>query len=117
VDGLHHGRPRGPPDGLGTEQGLRYRIPFKPVEDLISYLADRRTEDGRFVGMMGDDGEKFGSWPGTFDYCWDREHWVDRCFEAIESNGDWLSTVTPSEWLERQPPTRRVYFPLLRTWR
>ena len=53
---------------FGTEQGLRYRIPFKPVEDLISYLADRRTDDGRFVGMMGDDGEKFGSWPGTFEY-------------------------------------------------
>jgi alpha-amylase len=96
---------------FGTEQGLRYRIPFKPVEDLISYLADRRTEDGRFVGMMGDDGEKFGSWPGTFEYCWNTEHWVDRCFEAIESNGEWLSTVKPSEWLESRPPTRRVYFP------
>ena len=96
---------------FGTEQGLRYRIPFKPVEDLISYLADRRTDDGRFVGMMGDDGEKFGSWPGTFEYCWNTEHWVDRCFEAIEANREWLSTVTPSEWLESRPPTRRVYFP------
>ncbi len=96
---------------FGTEQGLRYRIPFKPVEDLISYLRARVTPDGRFVGMMGDDGEKFGSWPGTFEYCWSREHWVDRCFEAIESNADWLSTVTPSEWLERRPPTTRVYFP------
>jgi alpha-amylase len=96
---------------FGTEQGLRYRIPFKPVEDLISYLADRRTDDGRFVGMMGDDGEKFGSWPGTFEYCWNVEHWVDRCFEAIEANGEWLATVTPSAWLERQPPTTRVYFP------
>lgn len=96
---------------FGTEQGLRYRIPFKPVDDLISYLADRRTDDGRFVGMMGDDGEKFGSWPGTFEYSWDAEHWVDRCFEAIESNADWLSMVTPSEWLDHQPPARRVYFP------
>jgi alpha-amylase len=96
---------------FGTEQGLRYRIPFKPVEDLISYLAARRTDDGRFVGMMGDDGEKFGSWPGTFEYCWSREHWVDRCFDAIESSRDWLSTVTPSEWLESRPPTKRVYFP------
>ena len=96
---------------FGTEQGLRYRIPFKPVEDVISYLADRRTEDGRFVGMMGDDGEKFGSWPGTFEYCWSHEHWVDRCFEAIESNSGWLATVTPSEWLRKQPPTTRVYFP------
>ena len=96
---------------FGTEQGLRYRIPFKPVEDLISYLAGRRTDDGRFVGMMGDDGEKFGSWPGTFEYCWSRERWVDRCFEAIEANGEWLSTVTPSGWLDTQPPTRRAYFP------
>jgi len=96
---------------FGTEQGLRYRIPFKPVADVISYLRDRVTADGRFVGMMGDDGEKFGAWPGTFDYCWSREHWVDRLFEAIESNAEWLATVTPSEWLERRPPTTRVYVP------
>ncbi len=96
---------------FGTEQGLRYRIPFKPVADVISYLRDRTTPDGRFVGMMGDDGEKFGAWPGTFEYCWSREHWVDRLFEAIEANAEWLATVTPSEWLERQPPTTRVYVP------
>ena len=61
--------------------------------------------------MMGDDGEKFGSWPGTFDYCWDREHWVDRCFEAIESNSEWLKMVTPSGWLAGHAPTTRAYFP------
>ena len=96
---------------FGTEQGLRYRIPFKPVADVISYLRERTTPDGRFVGMMGDDGEKFGAWPGTFDYCWRQEQWVDRCFEAIEASSDWLATVTPSEWLERQPPSTRVYVP------
>ncbi|MGZ6268883.1 MAG: alpha-amylase/4-alpha-glucanotransferase domain-containing protein, partial [Candidatus Limnocylindrales bacterium] len=96
---------------FGTEQGLRYLIPFKPVEDLMSYLRRRATPDGRFVGTMGDDGEKFGSWPGTYEYCWGANGWVDRCLEAIESNADWLSTVTPSEWLERQPPTTRAYFP------
>ncbi len=96
---------------FGTEQGLRYRIPFQPVDDLISYLATRRTDDGRFVGMMGDDGEKFGAWPGTFAYCWSSEHWVDRCFDAIERSRDWLSTVTPSQWLDTQPPSTRAYFP------
>src|SRR5664280_475436 len=96
---------------FGTEQGLRYRIPFKPVEDLISYLRERTTPDGRFVGMMGDDGEKFGAWPGTFEYCWSREHWVDRMFEAIEREAGWLVTVTPSEWLTGHRPTTRAYFP------
>jgi 4-alpha-glucanotransferase len=96
---------------FGTEQGLRYRIPFKPVEDVISYLAQRRTLDGRFVGVMGDDGEKFGAWPGTFAYCWSSERWVERFFEAIEASADWLTTVTPSTWLEQQPPTTRAYVP------
>jgi len=96
---------------FGTEQGLRYRIPFKPVDDLVSYLRARVTPDGRFVGMMGDDGEKFGAWPGTYEYCWSNERWVDRCFEAIEAGGDWLATVTPSEWLAAHRPTQRVYFP------
>jgi len=96
---------------FGTEQGLRYRIPFKPVDDLISYLRDRVTLDGRFVGMMGDDGEKFGAWPGTHEYCWGEERWVDRCFEALVANDDWLATVTPSEWLTSQPPTTRIYVP------
>ena len=96
---------------FGTEQGLRYRIPFGQVEDLIAYLRDHATEDGRRVGMMGDDGEKFGAWPTTYEHCWGDGRWVDRCFEALEANADWLSTTTPSDWLEREPPTSRIYVP------
>jgi hypothetical protein len=95
---------------FGTEQGLRYLIPFKPVDDVVAHLQARVTEDGLFLGVMGDDGEKFGSWPGTYEYCWSRERWVERLFEAIEA-ADWLATVTPSEWLAAHPPTVRAYFP------
>ena len=55
---------------FGTEQGLRYRIPFGDVEDVIGYLRDHATEAGDRVGMMGDDGEKFGAWPTTYEHCW-----------------------------------------------
>ena len=96
---------------FGTEQGLRYRIPFGGVEDVIDYLREHATEDGRRVGMMGDDGEKFGAWPTTYEHCWGSGRWVDRFFEAIEANGDWLSTVTPSQWLDRETPIGRVYLP------
>jgi hypothetical protein len=96
---------------FGTEQGLRYRIPFRPVDDVIGYLRERVTNDGSFVGMMGDDGEKFGAWPGTYEYCWSHEHWVDQMFEALEANSAWLKTVTPSEWIDVHPPTTRAYFP------
>ena len=96
---------------FGTEQGLRYRIPFGSVEDVIGYLRDHATEDGKRVGMMGDDGEKFGAWPTTYEHCWGERRWVERFFEALEANADWLTTVTPSQWLEREPPIGRVYVP------
>ncbi len=96
---------------FGTEQGLRYRIPFRDVDEVIAYLREHATEDGRRVGTMGDDGEKFGAWPTTWEHCWGRGRWVERFFEALEANADWLSTVTPSAWLERERPIGRVYVP------
>ncbi|HEV8490350.1 MAG TPA: alpha-amylase/4-alpha-glucanotransferase domain-containing protein [Candidatus Limnocylindrales bacterium] len=96
---------------FGTEQGLRYRIPFGEVDDVIAYLRDHATEDGGRVGMMGDDGEKFGAWPTTWEHCWGRGRWVDRFFDALEKNASWLTTVTPSDWLEHEPPIGRVYVP------
>ena len=96
---------------FGTEQGLRYRIPFRDVEDVIGYLRDHATEDGERVGMMGDDGEKFGAWPTTWQHCWGEGRWVDRFFAALEANADWLTTTTPSTWLQHHRPIGRVYIP------
>ncbi len=96
---------------FGTEMGLRYRIPFGGVEDVIGYLRDHATEAGDRVGMMGDDGEKFGAWPTTWEHCWGESRWVDRFFEALEANAGWLTTTTPSDWLDHHPPVGRVYVP------
>jgi hypothetical protein len=96
---------------FGTEQGLRYLIPFREVDEVITHLREHATEDGRRLGTMGDDGEKFGAWPTTWEHCWGQGRWVERFFGALEANGDWLSTVTPSAWLEREAPIGRVYVP------
>jgi alpha-amylase len=96
---------------FGTEKGLRYRIPWRPVPDLISYLREAATEAGDRLGIMGDDGEKFGGWPGTDELSWGAEQWVERCFSALEENSDWLTTVTPSDWMSSHPPIGRIYVP------
>ena len=96
---------------FGTEQGLRYRIPFRDVSEVIDYLRDHATEDGGRVGMMGDDGEKFGAWPTTWEHCWGERRWVERFFGALEANADWLTTTTPSAWFEQHRPIGRVYVP------
>jgi len=96
---------------FGTEQGLRYRIPFGTVEGVIDHLRDHATEAGDRLGTMGDDGEKFGAWPTTYDHCWGKGRWMERFFEALEASSGWLTTVTPSSWLERAAPIGRVYVP------
>ena len=72
---------------FGTEKGLRYLIPFRPVEELIDYVhaaAEAGGENGHRLGIMGDDGEKFGAWPGTFEHCWGKGQWIEKCFTALE---------------------------------
>jgi alpha-amylase len=96
---------------FGTEQGLRYRIPFRDVEEVIDYLRKHATEGGERIGMMGDDGEKFGAWPTTWEHCWGGRHWVERFFDALESNADWLTTITPSAWFADHLPIGHVYVP------
>jgi alpha-amylase len=96
---------------FGTEQGLRYRIPFREVDEVIDYLRLHATEAGDGVGMMGDDGEKFGAWPTTWEHCWGSGRWVERFFDALEANADWLTTTTPSAWLANHAPIGRVYVP------
>jgi hypothetical protein len=96
---------------FATEQGLRYRIPFQPVEAVIDYLRGHATEAGERVGMMGDDGEKFGAWPTTWEHCWGAGRWVEDFFEALEANAAWLTTVRPSDWLGAHPPVGRAYVP------
>ena len=96
---------------FGTEQGLRYRIPFHEVDEVIEHLREHATEAGERVGTMGDDGEKFGAWPTTYEHCWGKGRWVERFFEALESNAEWLTTVRPSDWLATNPPVGRVYVP------
>jgi alpha-amylase len=96
---------------FGTEQGLRYRIPFRDVDEVIEYLRAHATDAGERVGVMGDDGEKFGGWPTTWEHCWGERQWVEKFFTALEANADWLSTTTPSAWLAEHAPVGRVYIP------
>lgn len=94
-----------------TEQGLRYLIPFQSVEKVIAHLRAHATPDGSRLGTMGDDGEKFGAWPTTYEHCWGRGRWMEEFFAALEANTDWLTTVRPSDWTRTHPPLGRVYLP------
>lgn len=100
---------------FGTSKHLRYTIPWASVEEVIAWLREQADESGCKVAVMGDDGEKFGLWPGTYEYCWlgqrGQQGWIEEFFRALERNSDWLTTITPGEYAERFPALGRIYLP------
>jgi alpha-amylase len=93
----------------GSER-LRYLIPFAEPEESINYLRGIADHQPNAVVVFGDDGEKFGSWPGTKDHVY-TNGWLRRFFDALSANRDWLQVVTPTEVLEQVPPRGKVYIP------
>lgn len=95
---------------FATSKHLRYLIPWKPVEEVIAFLESEATENGTTLAIMGDDGEKFGSWPGTYEWCYEKG-WMESFFTALEQNSGWLQITTPGDYARIFPPLGRIYLP------
>ncbi|HBA55016.1 MAG TPA: 4-alpha-glucanotransferase, partial [Syntrophorhabdus aromaticivorans] len=85
----------------------RYAIPFKPLEAIDGYLRGIEQKQGD-LAVFGDDGEKFGLWPGTYQSVYE-EGWLKAFFSYLTTNKDWLKTVTFSEYLSSKPAKGLVY--------
>ncbi len=93
----------------GSER-LRYLIPFAPPQESIDYLRGMAEHRPGALMVFGDDGEKFGTWPGTREHVYDRG-WLTQFFDALRENSDWITLTTPSEALASVPPLGKVYIP------
>lgn len=99
---------------FATSKSLRYTIPWRPAHETIETLRSLATGDGSRILVMGDDGEKFGSWPETYPYCWGttgHNGWVDEFFTALERNREWLHTTPLGEYARSYPALGRIYIP------
>jgi len=94
---------------LATPMIMRYLIPFKPVEEVMGHLWGMK-ESGRAVALYGDDGEKFGLWPGTYDWVI-QQGWLEKFFTAITECSEWLQTILPGEFVSSNRPLGRIYLP------
>jgi alpha-amylase len=94
----------------GSER-LRYLIPFKPLDSLVEHLKSLKGFLAKGSGAFyGDDGEKFGVWPGTYKWLYD-DGWLEGFLKTIEDNLGWLKPVTFGEYSETHGPVGRIYLP------
>jgi 4-alpha-glucanotransferase len=104
---------------------LRYLIPFRLPEDLIAFLGrlregrssadnipqeDSASGSAEIAVTYADDGEKFGLWPGTYQWVFE-EGYLERLFAALEQHADWIRLETFGQYLAKHYPTGRVYLP------
>jgi hypothetical protein len=92
------------------QKALRYLVPFGKVEEVIQYLREAAMTHPGGAAVFGDDLEKFGVWPGTFEHCYDN-HWLEDFLTALEDNSDWLTVTPPGEYVESHAPLGRADLP------
>jgi len=95
---------------FATNERLRYLIPFREPEETRQYLQDIAGRHPGSLLVYGDDGEKFGGWPGTHDWVYTRG-WLDRFFGMLRDNREWIELITPSQALDMMQPLGKIYIP------
>jgi len=89
---------------------LRYLIPFRPVEEVLDHFRQMADASDPPLLTQLDDGEKFGIWPGTFEWVHD-QGWLEQFLTALEANADWLRTLTLHGAIAARQARGTVYLP------
>jgi len=89
---------------------LRYTIPFRKPEETLDFLRSVASETEDRLVVYADDGEKFGTWPGTKKHVYE-DGWLARFFGLLSENTDWIRLTTLGEACRELERPTRIYLP------
>jgi alpha-amylase len=93
------------------DERLRYLVPFKPAADTVAYLRELRGRGHRLAVLM-DDGEKFGGWPGTREWVFERgwlREFTDAVHALVDAGAIRLTTLAAA--VDEVPSAGLAYLP------
>jgi len=88
---------------------LRYTMPFAKPDVVCDYL-ESIAEDGVSAGVIFDDGEKFGIWPDTYEWVYEKG-WLKEFIEKSLANES-IKPMLYCEYLEITKPISLAYLPI-----
>lgn len=88
------------------DKALRYLIPFRPLAEVEARL--RAIQEAGGTAILGDDGEKFGLWPGTRKWVYE-DGWFKDFLAFVDDGG--VRTMSFAEYADTHPPAARIYLP------
>jgi alpha-amylase len=96
---------------LPIDERLRYLVPFRPPSETAAYFR-YLGERGHQLAVFADDGEKFGGWPGTREWVYQRG-WLAQFLDMLNElrgRGEVVLT-TPSEAVRSVASAGVAYLP------
>ncbi|MBN2120889.1 MAG: DUF1926 domain-containing protein [Candidatus Omnitrophica bacterium] len=89
---------------------LRYKIPFSEINETKEILKNLKERFPDQIITIVDDGEKFGIWPNTYDWVYNKG-WLEKFFRLLEDCSDWIETLTFSQALGKFSSQGIIYLP------
>ncbi|MBL7068291.1 MAG: DUF1926 domain-containing protein [Candidatus Omnitrophica bacterium] len=93
-----------------SDKMLRYTIPFKEPRETIEYFKKAGQNGRNPLFCYADDVEKFGEWPGTYDWVY-KSGWLKRFFDEIKRNSEWISPVKLTDYLRSHRAPSKIEIP------
>ncbi|HNH89774.1 MAG TPA: DUF1926 domain-containing protein [Thiobacillaceae bacterium] len=69
-------------DLFPISEALRYRLPFAPANEAVAYIESLADETGHSAAIYFDDIEKFGIWPETYHWVYEKR-WLKDFIEGV----------------------------------
>ncbi|HEU4709423.1 MAG TPA: alpha-amylase/4-alpha-glucanotransferase domain-containing protein, partial [Methylophilaceae bacterium] len=90
-------------------EALRYRLPFSPADEAVAFIEGMADESGEAAALYFDDIEKFGIWPETYRWVYERG-WLRNFIEGV-LNSPVIQPMLYSEYEAKARTRGVVYLP------
>jgi len=95
-------------DLFPISEAARYRLPFSPAADVVAWLEDQARQ-GCKASIYFDDIEKFGIWPETYEWVYEKG-WLAQFIEGV-LRSKLIRTETFADFHAREATRGVVYLP------
>ncbi len=96
-------------DLFPISEALRYRIPFAPAAEVVTYIESLGEQGAGAAAIYFDDIEKFGIWPETHEWVYGKG-WLEAFVRGVLASGR-IETRTYREFHAAQRTRGIVYLP------
>ncbi len=96
-------------DLFPISEALRYRMPFSPAHEVVAYLESLTRTDMQASAVYFDDIEKFGIWPETYEWVYEKG-WLEDFIRGVLASPK-ITTQTYRDYHSNEKTRGIVYLP------